>query len=59
MSKAAAVFLILALASGVLTLNLAQETGTLLPAVACAVFASLFVAALVIGRKIKFDPVLR
>jgi hypothetical protein len=30
-----------------------------LPLIACGVFTALFVLALIAGRKIKFDPVLR
>ncbi|CRL51091.1 MULTISPECIES: PA3371 family protein [Pseudomonas] len=59
MSKSAAGFLILALLSGILHLALVQEVVVTLPLIACGVFAGLFVLALIAGRKIKFDPVLR
>lgn len=59
MSKSAAGFLILALLSGILHLSLAQDTIVTLPLIACGVFSALFVLALIAGRKIKFDPVLR
>lgn len=59
MSKLAAGFLIMTLLTGILHLSLAQEKAVTLPLIACAVFGSLFVLALVAGRKIKFDPVLR
>jgi hypothetical protein len=59
MSKSAAGFLILALLSGILHLSLVQDTVVTLPLIACGVFAALFVLALIAGRKIKFDPVLR
>jgi hypothetical protein len=59
MSKSAAGFLILALLSGILHLALVQEAIVTLPLIACGVFAGLFVLALIAGRKIKFDPVLR
>ena len=59
MSKSAAGFLILALLSGILHLSLVQETVVTLPLIACGVFGALFVLALIAGRKIKFDPVLR
>ncbi|MBC3210254.1 MULTISPECIES: PA3371 family protein [Pseudomonas] len=59
MSKSAAGFLILALLSGVMHFALFEDTEITLPLVGCGVFAVLFVLALVAGRKIKFDPVLR
>ena len=59
MSKSAAGFLILALLSGILHLSLVQDTVVTLPLIACGVFSALFVLALIAGRKIKFDPVLR
>ena len=59
MSKSAAGFFVLALLSGILHLSLAGDTVVTLPLIACAVFGTLFVLALIAGRKIKFDPVLR
>jgi uncharacterized membrane protein YtjA (UPF0391 family) len=59
MSKSAAGFLILALMSGVMHFSLFEDTEITLPLIACGVFSVLFVLALVAGRKIKFDPVLR
>ncbi|VVO70429.1 PA3371 family protein [Pseudomonas fluorescens] len=59
MSKSAAGFLILALLSGILHMALVQESAVTLPLIACGVFGGLFVLALIAGRKIKFDPVLR
>jgi len=59
MSKSAAGFLILALMSGILHLALVQEAVLTLPLIACGVFGGLFLLALIAGRKIKFDPVLR
>jgi hypothetical protein len=59
MSKSAAGFFILALLSGILHLWLTEELVVTLPLVACGVFSALFVLALIAGRKIKFDPVLR
>ncbi|MCY0109499.1 MULTISPECIES: PA3371 family protein [Pseudomonas] len=59
MSKSAAGFLILALLSGVVHFSLFEETEITLPLVGCGVFAVLFALALVAGRRIKFDPVLR
>lgn len=59
MSKTAASFFILALLSGIFHLFLTQDRVVTLPLIACAVFCVLFVLALIAGRKIKFDPVLR
>ncbi|KJZ61496.1 PA3371 family protein [Pseudomonas fluorescens] len=59
MSKSAAGFFILALLSGILHLSLAQDKVLTLPLIASGVFSALFVLALIAGRKIKFDPVLR
>lgn len=59
MSKSAAGFLVLALLSGVVHFSLFDPTEATLPLIGCGVFAVLFVLALVAGRKIKFDPVLR
>ncbi|QVW22037.1 hypothetical protein KJF94_19405 [Pseudomonas hormoni] len=59
MSKSAAGFFILALLSGILHLSLVQDSVVTLPLIACGVFSALFVLALIAGRKIKFDPVLR
>jgi hypothetical protein len=61
MSKAALTFLILSIMS-VATVQLLPASMDILSAVAKAgagIFASLFVAALIVGRRIKFDPVLR
>jgi len=59
MSKSAAGFFVLALLSGILHLSLTQELVVTLPLIACGVFTALLVLALIAGRKIKFDPVLR
>ena len=59
MSRSAAIFFILALLSGILHLSLVQDTVVTLPLIASGVFVALFVLALIAGRKIKFDPVLR
>jgi len=59
MSKSAAGFLVLALLSGILHLSLVQDSIVTLPLIACGVFSAFFVLALIAGRKIKFDPVLR
>jgi hypothetical protein len=59
MSKSAAGFFVLALLSGILHLSLVEDAVVTLPLIACGIFSALFVLALVAGRKIKFDPVLR
>lgn len=59
MSRSAAGFFILALLSGIFHLYLTEELVVTLPLIACGVFTGLFVLALIAGRKIKFDPVLR
>lgn len=59
MSKSASGFFVLALLSGILHLSLVQDSVVTLPLIACGVFSTLFLLALVAGRKIKFDPVLR
>ncbi|QHF52260.1 MULTISPECIES: PA3371 family protein [Pseudomonas] len=59
MSKSAAGFLILAVMSGVMHFSLFEDTVVTLPLIVCGVFSVLFVLALIAGRKIKFDPVLR
>lgn len=59
MSKSAAGFFALALLSGILHLSLVEDAIVTLPLIACGIFSALFVLALVAGRKIKFDPMLR
>jgi len=61
MSKAALSFLILAIMAVAVDQLLPPSTETLSTAAkaAAGVFAVLFVAALFVGRRIKFDPVLR
>ncbi|PMW99874.1 hypothetical protein C1X59_16000 [Pseudomonas sp. FW215-R2] len=59
MSKSALGLLILAFLNGVLHFSLFEETEISLPLIGCGVFAVLFALAVVAGRKIKFDPVLR
>jgi hypothetical protein len=61
MSKAALTFLILtimAIAADQL-LPASMDTLGTVTKTAAGVFASLFVVALIVGRRIKFDPVLR
>lgn len=59
MSKSAAGFFILALLSGILHLSVVQDSLITPPLIACGIFATLFVLALIAGRKFKFDPILR
>lgn len=59
MSKPAAAFLILALLSAALNLLMTGKDASPLPMIAFGTFAGLFILALIAGRKIKFDPVLR
>lgn len=61
MSKAAISFLILALMAIAADqlMDPSIETLSTLAKAAAGIFASLFVAALFVGRRIKFDPVLR
>ncbi|MVV50288.1 hypothetical protein EJA72_18900 [Pseudomonas sp. PB120] len=59
MSKSAAGFFVLALLCGIVHLSMDKEAISTLPLIACCVFGGLFVLALIAGRRIKFDPVLR
>ena len=59
MSKSATGFLILTLLSGIFHLSIAEDSTVTLPLIACGVFGALFVLALIAGRRITFDPVLR
>ncbi|MBP0942313.1 PA3371 family protein [Pseudomonas alliivorans] len=61
MSKSALSFMILALMAVAVDLLLPLQSQALSTAakIGAGVFASLFVVALVVGRRFKFDPVLR
>ena len=59
MSTWAIGFLALCLMSGMLHVALIEDTLVTAPLVVCAVSGILFLLALIAGRKIKFDPVLR
>ncbi|GAB7532844.1 hypothetical protein PS3A_52600 [Pseudomonas sp. 3A(2025)] len=61
MSKSALSFLILTLMAIAVDLLLPEQALSLniLTKVTAGVFASLFFGALIIGRRFKFDPVLR
>jgi len=61
MSKAALSFFILAIMAIAVDQLLASsmETLSLVAKSTAGIFSTLFIVALVVGRKIKFDPVLR
>lgn len=61
MSKSALSFMILALMAVAVDLLLPEQAQVLNHAskIMAGVFASLFVVAMIVGRRIKFDPVLR
>ncbi|MGQ7861748.1 hypothetical protein P0D91_28490 [Pseudomonas sp. CBSPBW29] len=59
MTKSAWLFLTLALAAVGLGLNVLSQDVQTIAFVAAAVFGSLWLLAIIIGRRIKFDPVLR
>lgn len=59
MNKSAWLFLTLALAAAGLGLNVLSQDVQTASFVAAGVFGSLWVLAVFIGRRIKFDPVLR
>lgn len=59
MTKSAWLFLTLALAAVGLGLNVLSQDVQSVAFVAAAVFGSLWLLAIIIGRRIKFDPVLR
>jgi uncharacterized membrane protein YtjA (UPF0391 family) len=61
MSKSALSFLILALLAMAIDISLPfdENTASTVLKIAMGLFVALFVVALVVGRKFKFDPVLR
>jgi hypothetical protein len=59
MTKSAWLFLTLALAAVGLGLNVLSQDVQTIAFVAAAVFGVLWLLAIIIGRRIKFDPVLR
>ncbi|MGY2316098.1 PA3371 family protein [Pseudomonas sp. SDO5522_S412] len=59
MNKSAWLFLTLALAAAGLGLNVLSQDVQTVSFVAAGVFGVLWVLAVFIGRRIKFDPVLR
>ena len=59
MTKSSWLFLCLALTNVLLGLNTLSQEGQTTAFIASGIFASLFVVTLIVGRRIKFDPVLR
>ncbi|WP_025805715.1 PA3371 family protein [Pseudomonas chlororaphis] len=59
MSRLAKGLLILAVLSATLGCFTTENTLGDAPLIACGVFSGLFLLTLALGRKIKFDPVLR
>ncbi|MBO0496717.1 PA3371 family protein [Pseudomonas sp. Marseille-Q1929] len=59
MSKPAWLFLCLTLAAVILGLNVNAQDEQTTSFIASGVFASLLLLTLIVGRRIKFDPVLR
>lgn len=59
MTKSSWLFLCLTLTTGLLGLNTLPQEGQTTAFIASGVFASVFVVTLIVGRRIKFDPVLR
>ena len=59
MSKFAWLFLCLTIAIGLLGLSASSQEGQTSAFITAGVFASLLLLTLVMGRRIKFDPVVR
>ena len=59
MSKPAWLFLCLTLAAVILGLNVNAQDEQTTSFIASGVFASFLLLTLIVGRRIKFDPVLR
>ncbi|WP_338478239.1 PA3371 family protein [Pseudomonas trivialis] len=59
MSKSSWLFLCLTLISAAFGLQASAQGGQITAYIASAVFAVLLVLTLIVGRRIKFDPVLR
>lgn len=59
MTKSAWLFLGLTLAAGVLGMSTSVQDEQTTAFIATGVFASLLVLSLIVGRRFKFDPVLR
>ncbi|OPA99411.1 hypothetical protein BFW87_04095 [Pseudomonas fluorescens] len=59
MTKSAWFFLCLTLVTGIAGMNASTQTGQTTAFIAAGVSASFLLLTLVVGRRIKFDPVLR
>ncbi|MBV4452195.1 MULTISPECIES: PA3371 family protein [Pseudomonas] len=59
MSKFAWLFMCLTAFTGLLGLSAESQDGQTTAFIASGVFASLFLLTLIVGRRFKFDPVLR
>ncbi|AZP71073.1 hypothetical protein EJJ20_14430 [Pseudomonas poae] len=59
MTKSAWLFLCLTLATGIFGLSASSEGEQTTALIAAGVSASLLLLTLIVGRRIKFDPVLR
>ncbi|HCT06320.1 MAG TPA: hypothetical protein DIW86_13230 [Pseudomonas sp.] len=59
MNKPAWLLLCLTLGAGMFGLNTSAQDGQTTAFIATGVFASLLVLSLIVGRRFKFDPVLR
>ena len=59
MNKFAWLFLCLTAPTGILGLGAESQDGQTTAFVASGVFASMLLLTLIVGRRIKFDPVLR
>ena len=59
MTKSAWLFLCLTLATGIFGLSANTESEQTTSLIAAGVCASLLLLTLIVGRRIKFDPVLR
>ncbi|MBD8098769.1 hypothetical protein IFR08_11440 [Pseudomonas fluorescens] len=59
MSKSAWLFLCLTLVTALLGLSNGMQENATLAFIASAVFGCLLIVSLAVGRRIKFDPVLR
>ncbi|MBC3304409.1 hypothetical protein H0Z09_25065 [Pseudomonas sp. SWRI18] len=59
MSKFAWLFMCLTAFTGLLGLSAGSQDGQTTAFIASGVFASLFLLTLIMGRRFKFDPILR
>ncbi|MFB3304345.1 PA3371 family protein [Pseudomonas sp. AMR01] len=59
MSKSACFFLCLTIATGIAGMNTSAQAGQTTAFVVSGISASLLLLTLIMGRRIKFDPVLR